>query len=396
MVKIISPPSISAYDAELARTREGVSALESLCLVTPRDVEKRVRLAYRQFHLASLTGDESDFDIVRQTICGLIDDFGPKEDVCLLKSNLDGHFHCLAQVKEDLHMCPSLAGRFAARSILADVDFQDGRYERARSEFENLIAESRTWENLARLAYWHRKLGCDETAEHWYAAAEEELTAKEMRSFAWLELQRGELAIERGNLERARFYYQRAASAFPGDWRTDEHMAELLAQEGKLDDAVALLHSVVVRAPKPELNHAFGELLTFAGKIDEAQPWLDAALAAYLASAHEGRVHYYHHLVDYYAATQPAEAVKWARMDIALRSNYSTQAALAWSLFKNGELAESVQWIRLALSSGTRESSVLRTASVLLHAAGDATQGELYSRAAQEINPLGDGFHMHH
>jgi len=67
--------------------------------------------------------------------------------------------------------------------------------------------------------------------------AEEELTAKEMRSFAWLEWQRGALAISRGRCEKARAHYQRAATAFSGHWQTDAHLAELFVAEGNLDEA---------------------------------------------------------------------------------------------------------------------------------------------------------------
>jgi tetratricopeptide (TPR) repeat protein len=125
---------------------------------------------------------------------------------------------------------------------------------------------------------------------------------------------------------------------------------------------------------------------------------LEAALAAYLASAQEGAVHYYHHLADFYADAggQPAEAVKWARKDIALRSNFSTQSALAWALFQNGEIAEGLEWIRRALSSGVQDGGIFSTASSLFLASGDAIQGDAYARAAAEINPHGHCFHMHH
>ena len=158
-----------------------------------------------------------------------------------------------------------------------------------------------------------------------------------------------------------------------------------------------LLQSVVARAPKPELKQALGELLAFLGRAEEARPWLDAAEAAYLASVQEGGVHYYHHLADLYAdlRDQPAEAVKWARKDVALRSNFSTQSALAWALFQIGEVAEGLEWIRRALSSGVQDSGIFATASSLFHAAGDTTQGERYARAAGEINPSGHQLHMH-
>lgn len=386
------------YASDLAKTRNDIAALELISQRDGRDPEKRVRLAYRQFHCASLTANECDFKAVQQTIADILRDFGPDEDVCLLKASLDGHFHRLEDVKRDLRMCPPLGSRHAGRSVLADVDFEEGRYGEARAALETLLDEKPTWDNLARLAHWKGKMGHPDEADALYAEAEDELSAKEMRSFAWLELQRGTLAVSRGRYRMAQMHYRRAASSFPGDWRTDEHVVKLLAAEGNLDAALTLLRNVVARAPKPELQQALGELLDQMGRTEEARPWLETAAAAFLASVQEGGVHYYHHLVHLYAGMRgrEADAVKWARKDVILRTNFATQSALAWALFQNGEVAEALEWIRRALSSGVQDSGIFAIASSLFQAAGDATQGEQCARAATEINPLAHGFHVHH
>jgi tetratricopeptide (TPR) repeat protein len=235
-------------------------------------------------------------------------------------------------------------------------------------------------------------------ADRLYLEAENELTAKEMRAFAWLELQRGVLAMSRGKFDLARTHYQRASASYSGHWHIDEHIAELLAAEERFDEAVALMESVVARAPKPELKQAFGELLSFLGRTDEAQPWYDAGLAVYLQSVEDGGVHYYHHLADFYADAggQPAEAVKWARKDISLRSNFSTQSALAWALFQNGQIEEGVEYIRRALSSGVQDGGIFATAAALFAAQGDTTESQRWTNAAAQINPHGHCFHMHH
>jgi tetratricopeptide (TPR) repeat protein len=219
-----------------------------------------------------------------------------------------------------------------------------------------------------------------------------------MRSFAWLELQRGVLALSRGQTVRARAHYERAQAAFPGSWHTDEHLAEVLAAEGRDDEAVTLLRSVVERAPKPELKQALGELLSHVGRADEARPWFEAAEAAYLASVTDGCVHYYHHLADYYAdsGNRPEEAVHWARKDLALRANFSTQSALAWALFRAGDFSAGLAQIQPALDSGAQTAGIYLTASSLHQAAGDLTQGEFYAREAERVSPGGHRFHLHH
>jgi tetratricopeptide (TPR) repeat protein len=390
-------PQLPGYAEELSSAELDIAGLQSRQQSHPGNLEKQVRLAYRLFHRASLTGNMAHFEAVEAAVKETIDEFGSKEDVCLLKANLDFRFHRLGEVRRDLQMCPLLSGRFEGRVLLADLDFQEGRYEAARLAFEHLIAENRTWDNLARLAHWKSKLGDIAEADQLYEEAEDDLTAKQMRSYAWLELRRGILALTHGRYEDAWKHYRRADEAYPGHWHTDEHFAELMAAEGRFDQAAQLFQEVIARAPKPELQQALGELYVLSGRAEEAQPWFDGALAIYLESVQRGGVHYFHHLADFYthAREDPAEAVRWAREDLQMRSNFSTQAAMAWALYRNGKLSEAVGYIRLALSSGVRDAQIFSTAATLFEAAGNA-ESEHYAQAALRINPKHQNFHMHH
>jgi tetratricopeptide (TPR) repeat protein len=389
---------LAGYAEELARAEIDVAELEARRQRHPGDLEKRVRLAYRLFHRASLTGGMAHFEVVETTILETIHEFGPKEDLCLLKANLDFRFHRLAEVRRDLEMCPLLSGRVEGRVLLADLDFQEGRYEQARLGFEQLIAENRTWDNLARLAHWKSKLGEIAEADQLYEEAEDDLTAKQMRSYAWLELQRGVLALTHGRYADAWRNYRRANEAYPGHWHTDEHFAELLAAEGRFEEAAALFQKVIERAPKPEIQQALGELYLFTGRSEEAQPWLDRALATYLESVRRGGVHYFHHLADFYADArpEPAEAVRWARKDLEMRSNFSTQTAMAWALYRNGQLSEGLEHMRLALSSGVQDARIYAAAATLFEAAGQNAESLSWAEAALRVNSKHQNFQMHH
>lgn len=100
-------------------------------------------------------------------------------------------------------------------------------------------------------------------------------------------------------------------------------------------------------------------------------------------------MHYFHHLADFYADAreQPSEAVRFARMDLEMRSNFSTQAALAWALYRNSQLPEAIEYIRLALASGVRDARIFSTAATLFEAAGDIVEGRRYAAAALQNNP---------
>src|SRR5262249_16958839 len=146
--------------------------------------------------------------------------------------------------------------------LLAELDVQHGRLAAATGRYEAVIAKARPWAALAGLAWLTLKLGDAARAERLYAEAADELTAKEMRSYAWLELQRGVLDLSAGRHAEAEAHYARAARACSGWWLTDEHRAELLAAQGDLAAAAALYESIVAAVPRPELHQALGQLYT--------------------------------------------------------------------------------------------------------------------------------------
>src|SRR5262249_35614804 len=150
--------------------------------------------------------------------------------------------------------------------------------------------------------------------------AEDELTCKEMRAYAWVELQRGAMDLACGRYEEAHIHYQRAGKAYTGYWLVGQHRAGLLGATGKLDQAAVLYESVLARAAKPELRQTLGELYEHIGDRERARRCFDQALTAYLDAGSRGGVHYYHHLADYYAdvAHDGEEAIKWAAKDLEL------------------------------------------------------------------------------
>jgi len=74
-----------------------------------------------------------------------------------------------------------------------------------------------------------------------YIEAEDELTAKEMRHYAWVELQRGVLKLRQGCYEEAAAHYDRATALIRVYWLVDDHKAELLGAEGKFGEAAQLM-----------------------------------------------------------------------------------------------------------------------------------------------------------
>jgi tetratricopeptide (TPR) repeat protein len=385
------------YRTELERIEKTIADLQGSALVPPTDTEKVTTYVSSLYQRAALTGNLVALEATDAVIDEAIRRIRLPGDLYLLKANLAFQLHRLGDARRCLEAVPLLLTCAEGRALQADIEFQEGRYREARRGYEAVLVDNRTWDILARLAYFECKLGDAALADRLYLEAQDELTAKEMRSYAWVEVQRGLLDLAHGRHDDAGAHYRRADQAYSGYWLVAEHMAELLAAQGELKEAAARYEDVVAQAPRPDLHQALSQLYTLLGRHARAKSCRVVARAGYLQSTHRGGVHYYHHLADFYADVieDGAEAVKWARKDIELRENFSTQAALAWASYRCGRFADAVEVIDRALSSGVKDAHLFAQAATIYRAAGRIEEGASYLQMAAAINPYHDGFHVH-
>jgi len=385
--------SAAGYVAEMRRIDEEIIALSGAH--GPEAITRRV---YRLYQKASIAGDLVALTAVGHAIDDAITLLSNPRDLYLLKAHAAFKLHKLADVHTALLAVPSVYDSDEGRLIRADLDFQHGRYQAAERGYVDVLRRERSWDALARLAHLRGKMGDAPGADCLYEEAEDQLTAKEMRAYAWLEVQRGFIDFAHGRREEARLHYRRADAAYPGYWLVADHIAELLGAESRYDEAITIYQRIVSTVERPEIEQAIGELYELAGQDRRAAHWKQRALSAYLQSAQRGEIHYYHHLVDYYAdlAKGGAEAVKWAHKDLQLRENFATQAALAWSFYRDGRFADAVLWIDRALASRVVDALLDFRASEIYRAAGNEIEARNLRERALNLNPTVAGFHVHH
>jgi tetratricopeptide (TPR) repeat protein len=385
------------YGNEISEIDNALANLKMNSTSAPLNLDESTRHASLLFQRARLTGNLAALDVAETAIAKTVRIYGATEDLVLLLADLHLKLHRLTDVKEDLARLNTLGDSARGRALKADLAFQEGRYAEARQGYEDLARRHPTWENLARLAFFRGKTGDVASASRLYERAEDEITAKEMRAFAWVELQRGLLALGSGRDHEALAHYDRADKAYSGYWLIDEHRAELLASMGQFDKAVELYQKVLVQSPCPELQQALGDLYKYMGQPERAQPWYDKARVAYTDAASRGGSHYYHHLTGFYAdAVENAdEAEIWARKDLAIRQNYATQDALAWALYRKGEVAKSLEIVKQALASGIIDPHLYYHAAMIHMASGRAQEGRMFLKKTSEVNPNYNKFHVH-
>lgn len=388
----------SAYQAELDEIGKDISMAEREPDDSAKGSKKPGKIAYLLYRRASLTGDQNDFRTAAEAIDRALQAPGPLEELYLLKAKLDFRWHRIPQTREALAKAPNAAKTLVYEALQADLAFQEGRYDDARNGYEALVQRHGTWDSFARLAYHTFVMGDVARADELYRRAQDQITAREMGSYAWVELQRGFLDFSRGRFEAALDHYRRAEAAYPGWWTVQQYVAEVLGAQGRFKEAEAIYRKLIAHSPSAEFHDALGDLYLFMQDPERARPWHDKALAGYLESVQQGNLHYFHHLAGFYADVRPdgPEAVRWARQDAELRDNFLTQDALAWALFQDNQFAPALVAIERALSSGVQDAHIFDHAAEIYRANGKTEEAERFLKQAAEINPSYHAFHVHH
>src|SRR6266550_4865793 len=179
------------YAAELRHIDEDIAKTDGALCSNPTDPERITRHIYRRYQKASISGDLAGLTAVERSIDRAITLLANPGDLYLLRAHTAFKLHKLADVDAALRFVPSVYDSDEGRLVRADLDFQRGRYQAAENGYVEVLQRERSWGALARLAHLRGKMGNVTEADRLYEEAQDQLTAKEMRSFAWLEVQRG-------------------------------------------------------------------------------------------------------------------------------------------------------------------------------------------------------------
>lgn len=285
--------------------------------------------------------------------------------------------------------------------LLADACLELGDYATAAKLVDELTGtDGDSVDTEARRSRLAWICGDRAAAQQHLASALEFAQALGSRSgenVAWCHVQLGELHFRQGDWPAAERHYGAALAARPGYWAAEEHVAELRGAQGQTPEAIALYEQILARTPRPELQQALGDLYQFSGNAADAAVWHERALASYMASVKAGDVHYLHHLSGFFAESQskPAEALQWAKKDLALRQSISAYDALAWALYLDGQIPAAVEAVDRALATGTKDSHLLYHAGMIRMSAGDLSGGKAALQEALQVNPRYHTFHVH-
>lgn len=362
------------------------------------------QLASRHLQLGRETGDPAHLPLAAraagQSLKAMPAAQNPGGLGLLARAQLAQHRFAEAHASA-LQLVKLTPGKAATLLILGDACMELGDYPAAAEAYARAVtaqgAALETESRLARLDLVHGRI--DRARQRFEAALQQarELPAPSPETVAWCEVQLGELAFKCGDWPTAEAHYRAALGALPEHWGALDHLAELQAARGENEAAIATYTGLIERVPRFELMQALGDLFLFLQRPDEARPWLDRAREGYEESIAAGEVQYLHHLAGFYCDSQPdpKKAVELARKDLEGRKTIQAHDALAWALYKDGQVEAAAKEIAEALRTGTKDAHLLQHAGLIRMSAGDLAGGRAALKQALAVNPRHQAFHAH-
>ncbi|HJU55773.1 MAG TPA: tetratricopeptide repeat protein [Pyrinomonadaceae bacterium] len=279
---------------------------------------------------------------------------------------------------------------YEAYGALVDAHVELGQYDEARQAVQAMLDVRPYTASYARASYLRSLHGDNAGAIEAMRLAVASADPDNPESLAWCLVHLGDELTNAGKLAEAEREYDRALYYFPDYPLALNAKARARVAAGDTEAAIALYQKSLDRVPAPDAAIALGDIYAKLGKTVEAKRQYD--LVEFVERTGAGAGTYSRQLALFWADHDMKldEALEVARRERGLRADIYTSDALAWCLYKKGQLAEAKTAIDEALRLGTRDPRLLYHAGMIYKALDDHGRAAQYLKAALAINPSFD------
>jgi tetratricopeptide (TPR) repeat protein len=311
-------------------------------------------------------------------------------DAVKLKAKLLLTYHRFSEALDVARRAQSMKpGDHDVYGALTDALVELGDYEGAVRSAQTMVDLRPDTSSYSRVSYLRALHGDTPGAiDAMRAAAEASNPSPE--SMAWCRVQLGNELINAARLEEAEREFDRALHYFP-----DYHLALAAKARARLlahdtDKAIEFYRRAEERVPLPDYSIALGDIYTRLGRTEEARREYGLVEFVEKTGAMDGT--YSRQLALFWADHDMRldDALAAARRERAARKDIYTCDALAWCLYKKGQLAEAQAAMDEAMRLGTLDPRLFYHAGMIAHALGDQRKAASYLKRALAVNPSFD------
>ena len=381
--------AVAGYERERGNLDAAIEEGSALVAKRPEDALLPAELAGLYQERARLTGNYEDYRQAQLVLERLARAGKPTAASCLASARLHYSLHRLKQAGEALDACPPTVEPSEVRLLRGDLAMYSGRYREADAIYQALANPFGLPQHYVRLGLLRSKLGAHAEAAAFLEAAEKRYHGVSATMKAWLKLQRGLLALDRGRFDEALALYRLAGDALPGWWRVDEHVAEVTLLRGDARTAKALYASVVERTQAPEFMDALALI-----EHDDGRPELALQLRQRARAIYERRIADFPeaaagHALDHFLKDkrEPQRALALAADNFKARPYGDAAIALAKACMLAGKPGRAVRLVEEQLAAGWNTAEAHWVLAEALQRSGAAARATRHRAEALRMNP---------
>jgi tetratricopeptide (TPR) repeat protein len=212
-----------------------------------------------------------------------------------------------------------------------------GRYDEALVIRQQAADRRASFENVAALVGLYAERGDVDSAERMYAESRRRFRGVSPLPLALLDFQLGLMWMSQGRLGDARTSFEAARRRVPAYAPAQGHLAEVEAELGEIEAAVARLSSLAASSDDPDYAAQLARILGDAGRAQESRHWCRLAAARYdeLVACHPEA--FADHAAEFWlaAGANPGKALRLAKMNIEVRKTPRAYGLLAQAVAAN-------------------------------------------------------------
>jgi tetratricopeptide (TPR) repeat protein len=273
-----------------------------------------------------------------------------------------------------------------ALGVAGDAAVELGRYDEAFATFQRMVDLRPDLSSYARVSYARELTGdANGAIESMRAAVAAGGPAPE--NVAYTQVLLGNLYFDRGALDQAEAAYRSAQAGLAGYVPAQAGLARVLAARGRYDQAAVLYRRAVDLNPAPDYVIALGEVSAAAGDAAGARRAFELAVAQQHLFAANGVDLDREQALFEADHGDPSAALAAARRAMADRPSVHSADALAWALYRAGDLTAALEASQQARRLGTRDALMLFHAGAIEAGLGLHVQAKAHLAQALTINP---------
>ena len=382
------------YQAEVAALDERIAVLKSRVAGMPPSWGEHEWLANAYLDRARLTGVYDDYARASAEIDAAFAIAPAGGGPLVSRASLAFAVHRFDTIAADLAQAERAIAlkdteRAHLRALRAQAAYHQGDYTQAEADFAEALKLQLDWSTLCGQALLRANTGDAEAGDRLYVMARRLAVNANPRSIAWLELQRGLLALARGRHAEAEVCYRKADAVFPGWWLIDEHLAEVAALQGRREEARERYRDLIGRTGNPEFMDALAKILRADGEAASAEALTRRSTSAFdqLVAQHPFAAtgHALNHFLEH--DPQPARAVALAERNHQLRGGGEALTGLIEAYLAAGDGPRAVAAARQLLATRWDTADGHAAASRAL-AGSDVAAARRSAQRARALNPL--------